>query len=280
LGFADANPTSASITRQAFTPGAAPEVGYEAPFFARSTITTVGSTTTYRPFGQRIEDVRTFANQTVTLSFWAKADSARTLNFFSTQSFGSGGSGAVSSGLTAFSLTTSWQRFTYNFTPPSISGKTIGASSYLEIAFQQAAASGSVLDLWGVQLEPGTVANDFRTNANSLQGELAACQRYYHRFTAATGLSQTIGFGMGYLTTAAYINFTLPVQMRTRVTSIERSGGLVNDLSTNYTPSTFVIYNSGELVVAVEMLISGGTNFRPYFFNITGTNFVGFSAEL
>jgi hypothetical protein len=174
-------------------------------------------------------------------------------------------------------VTTGWVRYTLTtLIPSNVTG--IG----LNVSYTPTGTAGANdwFEVTGIQLEAGTVATPFRRNAPSIQAELAACQRYYHRFIAATGVSQTIGFGMGYLTGAAYINFTLPVQMRARVTSIERSGGLVNDLSSNYTPSTFVIYNSGELVIAVEMLISGGTNFRPYFFNITGTNFVGFSAEL
>jgi hypothetical protein len=231
------------------------------------------------------KDSMPLVGKTITLSFYAKAGAN-----FSAPSLGgsiltgtgndqpvSGFTNLTSRSVVNAALTTSWQRFTTTATIPT--GVTQIGISFTSFPTGTAGAEDSVF-ITGVQLEAGTVANDFRRNANSLQGELAACQRYYHRFIAATGVSQAIGFGMGYLTGAAYINFTLPVQMRARVTSIERSGGLVNDLTSNYTPSTFVIYNSGELVIQVEMVISGGTNFRPYFFNITGTNFVGFSAEL
>ena len=179
LGYADANPTSASITQQTFTPGTAPVAGYESAFFGRSTITTVGSTTVYRPFTQRIEDVRVFAGQAATISFWAKADSSRVLTIYWQQNFGTGGSATNGSSSYTANLTTSWQRFSVSFAIPSIAGKTIGTNSYLEIIFQQAAASGSVLDLWGVQVEAGSVATPFTTATGTVQGELAACQRYF-----------------------------------------------------------------------------------------------------
>jgi hypothetical protein len=260
-------------------------------YAARAQRTAANTSTESFSFGTGLEvsDVIPLVGKTATISFYARkganysnTDSTLSVTWQSSATPNLGyfavattsPTNIISSGVT---LTADWQRFTFTGVVP------IGAQS-LGLFFGFAPTGTAGVNDWfevtGVQLEAGTVATPFRRNAPSIQAELAACQRYYHRFTAATGLSQTIGFGMGYLTTAAYINFTLPVQMRTRVTSIERSGGLVNDLSTNYTPSTFVIYNSGELVVAVEMLISGGTNFRPYFFNITGTNFVGFSAEL
>ena len=200
LGFANANPTSASITQQTFTPGTEPVSGNSGGFFARSTITTVGSTTVYRPFTTRIEDVRTLANSRVTFSFYAKSDSARTVNIYYSQNFGSGGSASFSSGLISFNLTTSWQRFSVTIDIPSISGKTIGSGSNLEFGFQQAAVSGSVFDLWGVQLEVGQTATPFRRNANSLQGELAACQRYFER-------SYNIGVAVGTNTNDGNISF-------------------------------------------------------------------------
>jgi hypothetical protein len=60
-----------------------------------------------------------------------------------------------------------------------MSGKTIGANSFLDITLF--GAINNALDIWGVQLEAGPVATPFRRNANSIQGELAACQRYYEK---------------------------------------------------------------------------------------------------
>jgi hypothetical protein len=179
------SPTTMTTSRETFTPGTAPVSGYESSYFFRNLITTVG-TLGDCDTQQFIEDVRTFAGQTATISFWAKADAARTLTLYIGQNFGSGGSGTVTvnpSG-TTFSLTTSWQRFTATYSIPSISGKTVGTSSYLFPVFRQAVAAGSTLDLWGVQFEAGSTATAFATTSGgSIQGELSMCQRYFYRTT-------------------------------------------------------------------------------------------------
>jgi hypothetical protein len=169
-----------TVSQQSFTPGTAPVAGYEAPFFLRQAVTAAG-TTSFFQMQQKIEDVRTFANQTVTFSFWAKADSSRTGLVYWEQNFGSGGSSTVQSTVfPAPALTTSWQRFTYTFTLPSISGKTIGTGSCLIFYIRNGGtASGANLDIWGAQLEAGSVATAFQTATGTIQGELAACQRYY-----------------------------------------------------------------------------------------------------
>ena len=171
---------SITASRQTFTPGTAPVAGYEGSFFFRNTVASTGTTTVLN-FGQRVEDVRSFAGQTATLSFWAKADASRTLTITATQSFGSGGSGDVSTSFGSASVTTSWQRFTLTAAVPSISGKTIGTGGH-NLTFDWALpTAASTIDIWGVQLEAGSTASAFRRNADSLQGELATCQRYYYR---------------------------------------------------------------------------------------------------
>jgi hypothetical protein len=153
---------------------------------------------------QRIENVRTYANQTVTMSFWAKAASGTPkISFEFQQNFGSGGSPSTQVNTYAgqATLTTSWVRYTITATCPSISGYTIGTTantSFLGINFWLSAGStfntrsGSIgiqnatFDIAGVQLEAGSVATAFQTATGTLQGELAACQRYYEEFSSST----------------------------------------------------------------------------------------------
>ena len=208
--------TSCTVSRQTFTAGAAPVAGYEGNFFLRATDT--ANTVTVE---QRIEDVRTFANQTITLSFWAKSASNVTgsISFF--QNFGSGGSTGVyatvnSGGSPAF--TTSWTRFTANITIPSISGKTIGTGSYLTMGL--VAGTNNAFDVWGVQVEAGSTATPFQTATGTKQGELAACQRYYWRSGSLEAL------GIGYVSTTTTFDYIVrfPVVMRTSATCATSSG--------------------------------------------------------
>jgi len=92
--YGGATPTAAVISQQSFTPATAPVAGYEGQYFLRMVTTTIGSCTA-AGFEQRIEDVRNFAGQTATISFWAKADAARSAVVVTRQNFGSGGSTAT-----------------------------------------------------------------------------------------------------------------------------------------------------------------------------------------
>ena len=169
-----------TVSQQTFTPGTAPVSGYEGTFFLRCA-RTAGATDDY--LIQRVEDMRAFAGQRVTMSFWAKADTATTISqvYFACNA-GSGGSGAPG-GVGNFSgvaITTSWARYTVTATMASIAGTTIGTSSFVEVVFKFAAAMGNrTIDIWGVQWEAGSVATPFQTASGSIGGELALCQRYY-----------------------------------------------------------------------------------------------------
>jgi hypothetical protein len=197
-----------TISQQTFTPGTAPVAGYEGQYFMRNTVTSV-SGQSIQAVGQRIEDVRTLAGQTATFSFWAKADASRTYTTRFIQNFGSGGSGEVSISGGSHSVTTAWQRFTVTVSIASVSGKTIGTSSYLQPLLDGPANTANVLDTWGWQLEAGSVATAFQTATGTIQGELAACQRYFQLITGGGE-----AFGGFYLTTAATLNTSFPVQMR------------------------------------------------------------------
>ena len=144
-----------NATQQAFTAGTAPVAGYESQYFLRLARTSTAGTADF--FGQKIEDVRTFAGQTATISFWAKCStaSANGIIFYLSQNFGSGGSSSVdiSASTTTGSVTTGWVRYSATFTVPSIAGKTIGTGSSLQMIFSFPTAHGNVsFDIWGVQV--------------------------------------------------------------------------------------------------------------------------------
>lgn len=212
--FFNYNSGSGSVTssQQAFTPGTSPAPGFEAQFFHRTVIASTGTSTLVN-IGTPIEDVRTCAGQTVTFSFYAKAAANRTITSSAYQNFGTGGSATVTAWTGAsFALTTSWQRFTYTTALPSIAGRTVGTSSKLQIEIELGASTGTV-DIWGVQLETGSTATQFRRTANSLQGELAACQRYYQRI-------DSVGQPNKFLGSIAYYNGTSSVGLVPLITEM------------------------------------------------------------
>jgi hypothetical protein len=225
------------------------------------------------------------AGQSATLSFYARAGA----NFSPTSSriiaevysgtgtdqqwFALSGASTITSN--QVSLTSTWQRFVFTMSVPSNSNQLVVNFGWVPTG---TAGANDWFELTGVQLEAGAVATPFRRNAPSIQAELAACQRYYVRFTSFTSTA-SVGFGMMYLGTQAYVNFNLPVEMRPN-TSVERSGGTINDLTSNYAISSSFLYFSSNLAVNVGFNISGGTNFRSCFLNINSGEFIAFSAEL
>jgi hypothetical protein len=258
--LATAIPTG-TVTQQTFTPGTAPVAGYEAQSFMRTTITANLGCTTFET-RQKIEDVRTFAGQTITFSFYAKADAACNLiTPFIQQNFGSGGSGSVSTSFTmnSVALTTGWLRYTGTVTVPSISGKTIGTSSFLTVAIQLPVVSSVVrngtYDFWGWQLEAGSVATAFQTATGTIQGELAACQRY---FQLITGFGDTAGGW--YTTSAASLSYKCPVLMRTTPTPT---------FNTTYT----------NAVDQVGIALRTPTQYNAAYSGITGITFLATGAS-
>jgi hypothetical protein len=274
--------TSSSVTRETFTAGTAPVAGYEGQYFMRLTRGTGGSFVSTQ---QRIEDVRTLSGQTATLSFWAKASATCTIEPVLQQNFGSGGSADVNHFGAATTLTTSWVRYSFTFSIGSMSGKTIGANNYLGVYAQRITSATNVdVDIWGLQLEAGSIATAFQTATGTLQGELAACQRYYYKVT--NGTTNCPIMNAGYYSASSvngYLNF--PVTMRIspaldQVTGTDyyqflRNGG--TDGFNSFTidqvcPTGVAIYNNGQ--------VSGTAGHAGFILTNNASASLAFTSEL
>jgi hypothetical protein len=218
-----------TYSAQTFTLGAAPVAGYEGKNYLR--IVTTGQTlaSAITNVQQRIEDVRTFAGQTVTVSFWAKANSGTPkIAAEFAQNFGSGGSAQVNTYAGQVTLSTSWERHSVTVSVPSVSGKTIGTSDFLILLLFVSAGSdfnartgslgiqSNTFEIWGVQMEYGSKATPFQTASGSIQGELAMCQRYYQ--VIVSGDAKTVVNTAAYDSTSVYGVYRTQVSMRTAPT--------------------------------------------------------------
>jgi hypothetical protein len=271
-----------TVSQQTFTPGTAPVAEYESQFFLRFATTVADDSSRIE---QKIENVRTFAGQTVTVSLWAKADSARTITLTPYQNFGSGGSADVNVTSQTISVTTAWTRFTKTFAIPSVSGKTIGTGSFLSLEILHAPNATFTLDLWGVQMEYGSNATPFQTaSGGSLQSELAMCQRYYNRVTSANGDVFTHFLSGIFASTTQYRGiYDYPVQMRVAPTSVDYSGNfLAQDFVTGYGGTVITLQGAGIASTGVNLAVTGATAGRAgiLFANNSTAVYFGLSAEL
>ena len=165
--------------------------------------------------GQSFESVNSIplAGKTVVLSFYARrgANYSSASNALRVQLYA--GTGTDQNVLTAgytgstlgidqtATLTTTWQRFSYSV--------TIGGSyTELGVIFVNTpvgtAGAADYFEVTGVQLELGATATTFSRAGGTIQGELAACQRYFEAIADGTGgVDGTLAIGFNYSTTLA-----------------------------------------------------------------------------
>jgi hypothetical protein len=278
---------AATITRESFTVGTAPVAGYESAFFLNINQTTSGTSASDH-HSQYIEDVRTFAGQTITVSIWAKVSTGtHSITPQAVQRFGSGGSSAVVTAGSAWTLTTTWTRFTTTIAVPSISGKTIGSGSSLQIRLAAGTTGTKQFSYWGFQVESGSVASEFQTATGTLAGELSACMRYYQRINSADALyAQMSVFSPAGSTTK--IDFAVQpfVPMRVTPTSLEYSTLTISDnAALTAATGTFALTTSNSRF-GINFSYTHGTavftQYRNYCIlaNNSLTAYLGFSAEL
>jgi hypothetical protein len=180
-------------------------------------------------FVQSFESVNSipFAGKTVTMSFYARkgANYSPTSNALIVYLMGGTGTDQNRGGGTAYTgetyivnnqtatLTATWQRFTYTGT---VGATVTEMAPYFDIVPTGTAGVDDYFEITGVQIDIGSVALPFRTYAATIQGELAACQRYYWR--AIPGTLSTFCTLNGFSTANAYGVITYPMTMRTAPT--------------------------------------------------------------
>ena len=233
-----------------------------------------------------------FAGKTVTFSFYARAGAnySATSNALAARLWtGTGTNGNIYAGFagqtnlinTTATLTTTWQRFTFTATLGSNTSELAVGWTWNPTG---TAGAADYIDLTGVQIDIGSVALPFRTNGSTIQGELAACQRYYQRFVATNSFGN-LGQGFAANTTVAYLQVPLKTTMRIAPTVFDRSGTQIADYNAGYSTGTFAIYTSGTNADIATVSYTHGsaalTQYRPYTLSGNGTtDYVGFGAEL
>jgi hypothetical protein len=163
-----------------------------------------------------------FIGKTVTMSFYARrgANFSSASNALNAQLLSGTGTDQSPSGFTGATyvingpatLTTTWQRFAFTGTVGSTATQ-LG----INFNFQGAGTAGAAdyFEVTGVQIDLGTytasTAPSFRRSQGTIQGELAACQRYYFQSEATSYYfwSGRIDNGNTY-----YADTKLPTTMR------------------------------------------------------------------
>jgi hypothetical protein len=247
------------------------------------------TSTTAIQFSQSIETVNSIplVNQTVTFSFYAR----RGANYSSTSNAlvmqlqtGTGTDQNILVGYTgqavpigiSQTLTTTWQRFTGTATI-STTANEVGVNIYYIPT--GTAGANDYFEITGVQLEIGQSATPFSRAGGTIQGELAACQRYYFRATPGSNAYARFGFGRAWSTTTMDIMMPLPVAMRIPPTSVEYANIIT---STSNVISSVTLTQPTTTMADFDIASTGLTTDRMYV--IMGNNstsaYIGVSAEL
>jgi hypothetical protein len=288
-------------SRQAFTLG--DTLGSNNPtYFQRQTVSGQSLASHAALTVQRIEGVRSYAGQTITVLGWARRSSGSgNMAVDLVQNFGTGGSPSaevLGTGQTV-TLTSSWAPFALTFSIPSITGKTLGTNGndYLQIDFWTSAGSdfnartNSLglqtigVDLWGVHIKIGThttAATDLYKQPE-LGPELARCQRYCVVMGGSMVYERVAG-GQAVTTTIAWPLYTPATTFRVAPT-VSYSGSWALSSASSAALAVTSIAADAFSPQALNMLVSVASglvagNATQLFSNNNTTARLTFDAEL
>jgi hypothetical protein len=208
--------------------------------------------TTANYLTQSMESINSipFAGKTITVSFYARrgANYSATSNLFGINvESGTGTDQNINSSFTGstvvvsqtVALTTTWQRFSFTGT---VAATATQLGYYFYYTPTGTAGAADFYEVTGVQIDVGSTALPFRTNGATIQGELAACQRYFQVLGGLNG--DGIGSGNVYSTTNAAINASLITSMRGTPSVALGTGAVVGDFDVYAANATNILATS------------------------------------
>jgi hypothetical protein len=232
-----------------------------------------------------------FAGKTVTMSFYARKGAnyaPSTFNVYLITGTGTdqnrqNGSytGENSSISSAITLTTTWQRFVVTGTIPT-NATEMAVSFFFD--FTGTAGAADYFDITGFQIDLGTytasTAPAFRRSGGTIQGELAACQRYYWR-TGGVANAYLLSAGNAYNATNLIPNTIFPCTMRVGPTSVDYNAISSYDGVYQADVTVLTLYYATPNSCQFTGTTTGATQFRNYSLHAkTTSGYLGFSAEL
>jgi hypothetical protein len=234
-------------------------------YCARVQRTAANTSTSNLEFAQALENIDSsrFIGQTVVFSFYARKGAnysgvSNTLAAIVQTGTGTNQSwwnmtGTAQPISTSTTLTATWQRFQYTATLSSSATQVGFGFRYAGVG---TAGAADYFEVTGVQLELGSIATPYaKMGGGTIQGELAAAQRYYYRLNGG-GNYTNFGSGMAFTTAVAITNVNFPVTMRVKPTALEQSG----------TAANYATWRANSNTDAVTTI--------PTFFNSTTTSAV------
>jgi len=235
-----------------------------------------------------------FAGKTVTLSYYARkgadfTDGSPAFNVTiatgtgTDQNWLTGYTGNATPVTSTPTLTTTWQRFTATGT---IAATATELSVYVDNRGTGTAGANDYYEITGVQIDIGSVALPFRTYAGTIQGELAACQRYCLSLNGSANSNEYYGNGFGWNTGAAEILVTLKQTMRTSPsvtysTTYSKYRLFNNGTDAAKTPTGIGMSYGGVNTISLNISATGVVSGGVWFFSATASDsYLLFSAEL
>lgn len=208
-----------SVSKQTATDAALLDLGIRN--FCRIDCTVAGTGATGFSIFQNIEEATLYSAKTLRLSFLCRTDSSRSIGFYLTQSFGSGGSPSsnVSASAPSQVIGSSWEWFSQTITLPSVFGKTFGSNldDIIQLVLQFPVNVIETIDIAAISLVPGEWNTDIEWLPNHLEIE-RAYRRYQTRTvkwagTVTTGhtirITDTFPVEMAFTPSVAVLSSTL-----------------------------------------------------------------------
>jgi hypothetical protein len=244
---------TSTFTAQTFATGASPSP-YEFKNYLQIDVTGQSGASAFSLVEHTIEDVRTLAGQTATISFFAKASSGTPSIAAQLDQNPVDSADVIITG-TKIQISTSWVRYSATVSIPAITGAINNTSSRLTLRLWLSAGSTfdtrtqtlgiqtGTFQIAGVQLEAGSKATPFQTATGTIQGELAACKYYYREIGGVANGYPIVGGSL--VGTGNQIRFPISFDTGMRVAPTITKLGTWNVSSNTSQPSAVFIGQNG-----------------------------------